>query len=36
MSIYLGKSLVVRRDGTVIYDGAAIGRVYPDPADTRV
>jgi hypothetical protein len=36
MSLYKGKNLVVRQDGTVVYDGAEIGTVYPDPADTRV
>lgn len=37
MGTYHGKKLVVRRDGTgiVVYDGAEIGRVFPDPADRR-
>jgi hypothetical protein len=36
VSTYKDKELVVKRDGTVLYDGNAIGRVYADPADTRV
>jgi hypothetical protein len=36
VSTYRGKDLVIRRDGTVVYGGDEIGRVYPDPPDNRV
>jgi hypothetical protein len=33
---YHGKPLVIRRGGTVVYDGSGIGTVYAEPGDMRI
>jgi hypothetical protein len=36
VSDYHGQRLMVRRDRTVVWGGTEIGRVFPEPGDTRI